>query len=67
MFYPTDRAGRAARRTQIRDRLIAEAERKARETGRSLVCVFGSGKHPSSCVGATGCLCECHDPEPADG
>lgn len=63
--YPTDLAGRAALRTEIRDCMVAAAEAKAREVGRSLVCAFGSGKHPSSCVGATGCLCECHDPQEA--
>lgn len=62
MSYPTDRAGRVARRAEIRDRMVAAAEQKAREVGRSLVCAYGSGIHPSSCDGATGCLCECHDP-----
>jgi hypothetical protein len=61
MSYPTDLAGRRAKRAEIRRRMIAAAEAKAREVGRSLVCI--SGVHPASCVGATGCLCECHDPE----
>jgi len=63
MAHPTDLAGRVARRAEIRARMVAAAEQKSREVGRSLVCAFGSGQHPSSCVGATGCLCECHDPE----
>lgn len=62
MSYPTTRTERQARRAAIRAQLIAAAEARAREAGRSLVCAFGSGKHPSSCVGVTGCLCECHDP-----
>ncbi len=59
MSYPTDRAERVARRRQIRDRLVAEAEDKARRIGLSLVCQVGN--HTPSCVGAAGCLCECHD------
>lgn len=63
MPYPTDRAGRVAKRAQIRTRMVAAAEQKAREIGLSLVCAYGSGRHPSSCVGAAGCLCQCHDPK----
>ena len=60
MSYPTDLAGRQVRRAHIRARFIAEAEHRARFAGRSLAC--GSGLCPPSCVGAVGCLCECHDP-----
>lgn len=60
MSYPTDRAARQARRTQIRERLIARAEQEASLVGRSMVCALGV-RH-ASCVGATGCICECHDP-----
>lgn len=64
MSYPTDRAARQARRAGIRRRFLAAAEREAAMAGHSLVCAIG--KHPPSCVGATGCLCECHDPEEAE-
>lgn len=60
MAYPTDRAGRITLRAAIREQFIAAAEQRAREAYRSLACATGT--HPPSCVGAAGCICECHDP-----
>lgn len=60
MTCTTTRTERQARRADIRRRMLAEAEHDARLVGLSLACQVGN--HPPSCIGATGCLCECHDP-----
>lgn len=61
MSYPTDLAGRQAKRDGIRARLLASAEYNAQRVSRSLVC--STGTRHDSCVGAEGCLCPCHDPK----
>lgn len=58
--YPTDLAGRKAKRAANRRRLIAEAEAKTQRTGRSLTCA--ESLDHSTCIGGGWCLCECHDP-----
>jgi hypothetical protein len=58
---PLTRTERQAERQRIRRRCIAKAEAEALVIGRSLVCQVGA--HSPSCVGAAGCICECHDPE----
>lgn len=60
---PTDLAARRSERARIRRQAIARAEAEAHRTGRSMTCAetVDRGAHVT-CVGATGCLCECHDP-----
>lgn len=62
---PQSRAGRKAKRAEIRDLFVAQAEQDARRARRSLVCA--AGVNHSSCHGVTVCLCECHDPAATDG
>ena len=58
--YPLDRLERIAARRRIEQRLLAEARQQARTVSRSITCA--TGINHSTCVGAAGCLCECHDP-----
>jgi hypothetical protein len=58
--YPTDLAGRIARRELTRARLVANAEAQAYINVRSIVC--GWYDQHDTCSGAVNCLCECHDP-----
>lgn len=56
MTYPIDLAGRRAKRKRIRDRALEQAAR----VGLTITCA--ESLDHQTCVGATVCLCECHDP-----
>lgn len=60
MSYPTDLAGRQAKREMVRRQKLAEAAR----VGLTIVC--DQGYRHDSCRGAAVCLCECHDPREAE-
>lgn len=62
---PLSRADRQAKRAEIRDLFVAQAEQDARRARRSQVSA--AGVNHSTCHGAIVCLCECHDPAVADG
>lgn len=57
MSYPTDLAGRLAKREMIRQQKLAEAAR----IGLTIACRDQGYRH-STCLGAAVCLCPCHDP-----
>lgn len=72
--WPVEPQRRAATRRDIRAQVMADAERRVREVGRTLKCYGWGGMAPPQHAGepggcandGTGCICECHDPTPEE-
>lgn len=73
MAQPVTAAARKAKRAELRERRIANAERESLILDRSLKCggfgLTAEPKHagqPEGCRNSGNyCLCECHDPDAA--
>lgn len=67
--FPVDAPQRAVVRREMRDKILADAERRIRQAGRSMKCAGWGGisnpRHAGQEHGCandgTGCVCECHD------
>jgi hypothetical protein len=57
--YPLGRREREVLRAYWRGQYVGQAVRQARLHGRTIAC---QGIDHPWCVGAVGCLCDCHDP-----
>jgi hypothetical protein len=62
-WYPKELDARVAVRAELREQVLAAAERSVRLAGRSMVCGEYDNHAPGGCQndGST-CICECHDP-----